>query len=810
MSFLDYINQLWDIIKSDPNVGIGILIALVGIFFLVTELKTKIQHGSTSENLMLALIGITFGLVLIFWSDWLMAIALSLFVLAVYQTYQLRESPVWRELMIISMVTYLVFLVGTILDKVFDNKIYSGWAYNIMIFVFIILALVFFGKKFILVSRMMSPQILYLVLFILVYVILYVGTNLLEKTGVIDAQNLMWFYLPISKSIAERVIFLSIAPYEIIIFLSFGMYFVSGPMLTKLLGIKTIDDKRILKLVEEVRTRLNIKWKIKVGYVEAPILNAMAYGPFYDQRIAFVCKNLNEFSDDDVRGIVAHELSHNKRLHVVWLQGLASAEMVIKKAFLLPATTLDYAAYEQKVPFVIYFLINYGIMAFLFIFVRIMEGDADLQTKKAGYGKQLAQTLYKLEGFYQGVAGDFGLNVQLLTGKEFSEEETQRFLGEAAIGLYRNIYRPSRWSMFANIFMSHPRTAYRIISVVDDSLSPVKGALLPYWLLLPNFIRKKTVNNLRKKREDFSELITEKFNIYYGDEGINSYLEITRTKDLIERYMNRYIVAYDYVFDKMVEGEVTGIHVSDSICRPFLLKIQGKTEEHRILVSDYDIHDAQTNNIYILKNGQVGELQKWEKHSKSNKPIFTFQNLEDKSTFTKNYTGRSLDYLENLQDGSVFFFSEGADKLAKLLKIDFNQSIKSSDFEFDVSTEKKPKILKLKGKDLIVELPAIMLRLFKEKIEVQRTLLESLEGKSVIIYTKEELEIGIACILTKVSDDTIHYQVRDKEVTTNLKKVDYIYVVADIPKFMIKSHVSFLDRLIIRLSNRKDMKYIYP
>ncbi|GAI45895.1 unnamed protein product, partial [marine sediment metagenome] len=40
--------------------------------------------------------------------------------------------------------------------------------------------------------------------------------------------------------------------------------------------------------------------------------------------------------------------------------------------------------------------------------------------------------------------------------------------------------------------------------------------------------------------------------------------------------------------------------------------------------------------------------------------------------------------------------------------------------------------------------------------------------------------------------------------------VDYIYVVADIPKFMIKSHISFLDKLIIRLSNRKDMKYIYP
>ena len=42
MSLIDYWNLLWGLIKNDPNIGIGILIALLGLVFLISEIVTKI------------------------------------------------------------------------------------------------------------------------------------------------------------------------------------------------------------------------------------------------------------------------------------------------------------------------------------------------------------------------------------------------------------------------------------------------------------------------------------------------------------------------------------------------------------------------------------------------------------------------------------------------------------------------------------------------------------------------------------------------------------------------------------------------
>ncbi len=853
MSPTDFFIDIWNKISSfDITVIIGLVIALLGLLFLISEIKTKIQHGTTSENLMLAFIGLTFGLVLVFLSAWVLAVALSFFVLALYQTYQLRESPVWRELMITSVATYFVLLVGTVGDKIYEmvtgekEQRFLGWSYNVMIYVFLIMALIFFGKKFVLVSRLMSPQILYLTLFAFAYLVLWTTGNFIE-----GFDNLTWNYPGLydhalfmsnpnqeiimrggleggfavsnpyildifsilSKTdalIVKRVIFLSLGPWEIVILLSFLMYFVSGWLITFLLGIKQTDDKRVLKLVEEVKNQLGIKRNVKSGFVEAPILNAMAFGPFFDQRIVLISSSLDDFTDDDIRGIVAHELAHNQRIHIVWLQLIASLEMIIKKAFLLPATTLDYAVVKDLMPFGIYFLISYGIVAFLLIFVRILEGDADLQTKKAGYGTQLAQVLYKLEGFYQGIAGDFGLNVQLLTGKEFTEEEKLRFRGEAAIRLYRHMYRPGRWDMFANIFMSHPRTAYRIVAVVDDELSPVKGALLPYWLLLPNFLRKKAIRNLTKKREQFSELVSEKYNDFYGEEGVRSFLEITKLNELLKILEGRSIVAYDHIFDHQVEGNVIGVHVSDTICQPLLLRVKNKEEENQILISDYTIHDAKIDEKYLFKNGQIGKLKSWKTLKKNNKPVFVFESLEeDPETFEKNYTGKPLKYFDKFIDQDIFFYMEGADRKAKLLDFKMNDSLSSSEFTFEVDEAKKTKKLKLKGSELFVDLPPVLLRFSKDKIDIQTNLLKSVIGQSVIIFTKEEIETGIACTLVDATKSKITYKIKETTTKIDRTKVDFMFVYSDIPRFLMKKHVSFFDRLLSRYSNRKEMKYIF-
>ena len=101
------------------------------------------------------------------------------------------------------------------------------------------------------------------------------------------------------------------------------------------------------------------------------------------------------------------------------------------------------------------------------------------------------------------------------------------------------------------------------------------------------------------------------------------------------------------------------------------------------------------------------------------------------------------------------------------------------------------------------------MRLLEDKIEQQTPLIKSVVGKSVILFTKEELETGIACVLTEVSDEKITYTIREKKHEVERKKVDYIYVYSDIPKIIVKKHISIFDRLIARLSNIKDMNYVF-
>ena len=61
MSPTEFFMELWNKITTfDITVIIGLVIAVLGLLFLISEIKTKIQHGTTSENLMLAFIGLIF------------------------------------------------------------------------------------------------------------------------------------------------------------------------------------------------------------------------------------------------------------------------------------------------------------------------------------------------------------------------------------------------------------------------------------------------------------------------------------------------------------------------------------------------------------------------------------------------------------------------------------------------------------------------------------------------------------------------------------------------------------------------------
>ncbi|MHA1516636.1 MAG: hypothetical protein ACTSPF_13950, partial [Candidatus Heimdallarchaeaceae archaeon] len=381
---------------------------------------------------------------------------------------------------------------------------------------------------------------------------------------------------------------------------------------------------------------------------------------------------------------------------------------------------------------------------------------------------------------------------------------------EAAMRLYRHLYRPGRWDMVANMFMSHPRTAYRIVAVISDDYSPVKGALLPFWFILPNFIRRKSIKKLSKKRDEFSKLISDRYTEYHGEKGVESFLEITRMNDLISMLKGRYVVAYDRIFDDCIEGEVTDIEISDTIVRPLLLNIQTKDEAKKILFTDYVIHDAIVNDMYVLKNGKIGKLISWQKDEKTQQPTFTFQQTDNAlKTFERDYTGKPISYFADFVGKEVFSYNDGLDRKAVLKNFSFENNLASSLISLKTDDNGKMKTFELNGKDFIIDLPPVLVRLNYDKKENQTELIESIIGKSVVLFTKEEIETGIACILTSLKDDKVAYKIKDKEFEIERKKIDYIYIYTETPKFMVKKHVSFFDRILMRISNIKDMKYIF-
>ena len=559
----EYLSDFFSYLTAEWYNSFVILVLLFGVYLFLADIPVSIRVRQVRENLVIGLTMVSGAIGVIVSNSVLLGFLIALLIIILYQLYLYKGAPVWRDFLIISTVSYLLLLSGQILTVIYDNDRWFGIAYTSLPFVFLFLSFLFFGRRFIVVSRFISPQILYLSIFI----IAYLGIYFLDLQNYDYLSSINVSFIP--ESVQNRVLFLSFGTYEAIGLSILGLYFVSGILLKYLLGIKKVEDQHILDLVEEVRLKLGIKQKIKVGWVKAPILNAFAFGPFFDKRIAFISKDTDEFTDDDIRGIAAHELAHTAKNHVFILLLLSWFELGLKKAVGLPATTIDFAfESDTGISFLTYIFYNYILAIGLFVVVRMMEGQADGITKRVGYGDELAASLFRLESFYQGIAGDFGLSVNLLTDKEYSPAEQLKYSGDAASRLLKTLYAPGTLWALSNIIMSHPRTTFRIAAMVDDEISQFTSAFLPYFLVIP-FLRGKYRKKLMKSFEKYQRLLDDTFIATFGNEGIVEYTKNTNTQYLSnELYKNQLILAQHVYTQELVIGISAGTKASDSISSP--------------------------------------------------------------------------------------------------------------------------------------------------------------------------------------------------------------------------------------------------
>ncbi len=797
--------KLW--FENNTIISIGIFLSILGFIFLLSEFRVYYKHKSSSDQLVLWSMVFLAGIVTTIANDLVLGILSGISILMVIETIKMWDAPVWGKMMAATTSTYLIIFFGALGQKIYDYVVKPAdptdfifaTAYNLAFPVFIIVSFIFFGRKFILVSKFSSPQIVYLFMFGIVYGGII---SLRDKVFPVDENNMVmsYNYLNIDAAWRTRVIFADFGTFEALAVVMIFMYLISGWLLQVLMGVKPVTDPVILEKVQTVARRMGIKSNIKVGYVSAPILNAFAYGPFFDKRIAFIAGDLSEFTDEDIKGIVGHELAHTARHHVIILLLLSILELAVKKGLGFPATTLDYSFLPKEavsnISFVGYYIFSYGLFIVLYIFVRVLEGDADMVTKQAGYSKELAQALYRLEGFYNGVASDFGISVNLLTDRRYTMAEKRRFTAQAARVLFEELISPSRGSAFANILQSHPRTVYRIASLVSDEINPRKGAFLPYRLL-GFFQRKKAIKQLNSVYKEFSKLIDESYLNEYGADAINEVLEFNPWIKPYMIYINKQVISYNIMTKSTIVGIYKSIKISGRVTSPFTAIIDDK----EIDLSINEIKIYQPGEKYIFKDASIMKLIQYTNDDKKGL-LLEFE--DDKVEISK--VGVPLNYLLNLNNQNIIYFYQGISRLAKLLSIEIDDEWENALIKIKTSDTVK----EYKGKDLIVTFPPLGAEIRKERIDEQLDLLKYFINKDLILYTKDNFDVSLSGKVKSVDDQILILEDADGEHSIDTKKIEYILIMDNMLEFVVSEHISAFTKFNIWWANRKQFNHIKP
>ena len=386
------------------------ILTLLLYVLTIEEFYQWVKNGKRSEMSDIVAILFFFFVIFFFSKDFLTSLMGAFSIYLWIGIFELRDYPVLNKVLIISLVTYNVIFIAGIFSFYLDNPKIINTSFAFSFWIILIMGFILFGRKYLVVWRFLSPE--YLMLFI--YIIAWLAVVVVNQYTPLNLITTNPFN---SNEFKILDFFLNI--YFILILVNWLVYFTSGPILDKLLGIKTAKDEKLIEIVEKVKGKLGISGRVKVGFGKYPILNAMAYGSVFDKRIAIIANEINEIPEDELKGIVAHELAHTKGKHTLILTLITTSDLIVRMFLGIPATYYDYTFGDPSIPLFVFILLNLLIYFFLFIFVRILEGKADLRTKKIGYANELAKALYNLESFYAS-GREIGFNTMLLCDEKIA------------------------------------------------------------------------------------------------------------------------------------------------------------------------------------------------------------------------------------------------------------------------------------------------------------------------------------------------------------------------------------------------------
>lgn len=575
----------------------GVYILLTGL--LVSELYTWIKRGKRGDSTDIIVLVFLFVAVFVLTRDPLNSFVGAFSIYLIFGIMELKDYEVLNKILIITVVTYnFIFFAGLINSYMIsigaiNTNVIRDTAFSLSIWIMLILGFALFGRKYIIVFRFISPQYLSLFLFILA-----------------------WLFIRfISKWWSSATQFI----YLLLILSNWLVYLATGPIIDVMLGIKRTDNELILNIVEEVKKKIGITKNVKVGFGNYPILNAMAYGAWFDKRIAIIAPDINSIPIDELKGIIAHELNHTKggfslpirtknNLKVripdtLMLSIISTIEIGIFWILKWPATIYDYMFNPENQPFPlwVFFMINILVSVILYIFVRVLEGYADLNTKLVGYSNELAKGLYNLEGFYSS-SREIGLDTMLLCDEKITEYNKITNYATTAEYLSDNMHYPSRLTLLSNLLNSHPPTYHRIISMYsndNNQLNPWRESLLPFSLLSS---KRRILFSLEYEnaRKEFFKMSNQKFKTMFGIKDYSEYLDRLNKKELYQVSIGKVYYYFDRMNWDLGIGILKDIKLNDDINNPY---------SYVIIPINYNL-PAKVIEKLNLKNNKLKNIDK--------------------------------------------------------------------------------------------------------------------------------------------------------------------------------------------------------
>ena len=792
------------------------LITFILYLLTIEEFLQWVRNGRRSEMSDLVAIAFFFFLIFFFSKDFLTSLMGAFSIYLWIGIFELKDYPVLNKILIISLVTYNIIFIAGLFSFYLKDPIFINTSFAFSFWIILIMGFLLFGRKYIVVWRFMSPE--YLTLFL--YIIAWLAVVFINQ------------YTPLKFLVDKRIgssgftfldFFMNI--YFVLFVVNWIVYFLSGLILDKLLGIKKVKDEEVLKLVNEIKNDIGINSKVKIGFGKYPILNAMAYGSVFDKRIAIIAEDINKIPKDELKGIVAHELAHTKGKHTLVLTAITSVDLIVRMFLGIPATFYDYTFGNPQIPMIAFIFLNLVIYIFLFIFVRILEGKADLKAKQAGYGKELVKALYNLESFYA-TGREIGLNTMLLCEEKITKDNQLLDYMSTAIYLHRSMIKPSRASLLANFINSHPPSYHRIAAILSNELKPMKEAILPF-ICLKKSKQKKYAKKFEKARNEFKTIANEKFKEFFNIADISSLMVKLRRKELYKFDIQKDYIFRNLITDEMILGKLNDVQFIDDITDPDEFIITNIKTNKNVFInsSKYLRIRYDLNEQYFLHKDLPLTLTDIKFSDNNKKGYYIFMEKEInivQKPILKTRLPNSISQITNLKNQEIFLKTKGILKIFKCTNV--IPAKKLENFQIEIFSTKHPhkEPIKYTLSQLIIRPKKIYLTISRSSSfrESEVDMIKWLSEKQLysFIYLKKpvnNLEIGyiqkIEIDLQKIKkkppikdkkneeDILIINNIFGKKIQIPFKQLETIFFEYVSAVIQIKSATSFTSRLGYRL-----------